>query len=141
MTRLPPDKIEAAVYPFTGPDRSGKDVEAARKAVQAAYATAGFEAVVVQIPPQDTKLFRDGVVTLTVNEAPVAHVAVVGNKFHSASRVLSEMPSVKPGEPLNLRALQQDLIEANRFPDRSVADFAILLSGLAKPLVQSDFLF
>ena len=121
VTRLLPSQIEAAVYRFAGPDRSGKDVEGARKAVQAAYAAAGYEAVVVQIPPQDTKLFREGVVTLTVNEAPVAHVAVVGAKHHGAKRLLGEMASIKPGEPLDLKALQANLLEVNRFPDRTVA--------------------
>ena len=121
VTRLMPVEIEKAVYGFTGPDRTGQDVDNARKAIQAAYAAHGYEAVVVEIPPQDTSLFRQGVVQMRVSEAPVGRVEVVDAHHHSARGVLRNMPSVKAGEPLDLKALQVDLASANRYPDRSVS--------------------
>lgn len=121
VTRLSSGDIEKAVYGFTGPNRGGKDVDNARKAVQAAYAARGYEAVVVEIPPQDTALFKQGVVQLRVNEAPVGEVRVVDAHHHSAKGVLRNVPSVKLGEPVDLKALQSDLAEANRYPDRMVA--------------------
>lgn len=120
VTRLPAQDVERIVYPFLGPDRKPTDVEAARKAVQDAYAKAGFEAVVVEIPPQPQEEFAAGLVRISVSEAPVAKVAVSGSKHHGDKLVLRQLPSVKPGEPLNFKSLQGELERANRFPDREV---------------------
>ncbi len=113
-------KIERAVYPFTGPGRSNDDIEKARAAVQAVYAAEGYEAVIVELPPQDPDLLRQGVITVRVSEAPVARVRVVDSRYHSLANVRAQVPSVEVGKPLNLKALQRDLEAANRYPDREV---------------------
>jgi hemolysin activation/secretion protein len=120
VTSLPAAVIEKTVYPFMGENKSPSDVEAARKAVQDAYAKAGFEAVVVEVPPQPQEDFAAGLVRIAVGEAPVAKVTVTGAKHHSEKLVLQQMPSVQPGKPLNFKDLQRDIEVANRFPDREV---------------------
>lgn len=117
---LDPAAIERAVYPFVGPDRGSEDVESARKAVQDAYTAKGYESVQVDIPPQPVELFNQGVVQLRVTEAPVGEVRVAGTKYHSPERVMQQMASLEPGRPLNLKTLQTDLANANRFPDRTI---------------------
>ena len=73
---LPTGRIEEIVYPFLGPDKSSDDVEAARKALQAAYASQGYESVQVDIPSQAASSFAQGIVQLTVTEVAVGKVAV-----------------------------------------------------------------
>jgi hemolysin activation/secretion protein len=120
VTRFTPDQIAAIVYPFAGPSRGSDDVEAARKAIQDAYAKRGFEAVVVEIPVQPTETFRHGIVLLSVAEAPLGRVIVSGEKYHSADRVRADVPSLVPGQPIDLAGLQRDVASANRFPDRTI---------------------
>jgi hemolysin activation/secretion protein len=119
-SRLPQGEIEKVVYPFMGPGKTPADVEAARKALQDAYARKGYEAVVVDVPPQPQEDFAAGVVRIAVTEAPVAKIAVTGAKYHSVAGVLRQLPSIKPGQPLNFVNLQRELADANRFPDREV---------------------
>ena len=114
------DRIEEIIYPFLGPDRSSDDVEAARKALQDAYAKLGYESVQVDIPPQPNGTFAQGIVQLKVVEVPVGTVAVTGTKYHSAGLVRRQMSSVESGKPLDLKALQAELAAANKFPDREI---------------------
>lgn len=120
-TELQPTEIEKIVYQFTGPDRSGADVESARRAIQDAYAAKGFEAVVVEIPPQPSESFTQGVVLIQVSEAPVGRVRVVNSTYHSLTVVREQVPSLVEGKPLNLKTLQTDIAAASRFPDRRVS--------------------
>lgn len=120
VTRLSAAEVEKIIYPFLGPDRDSATVEAARTAVQDAYAARGYETVVVDIPPQPEAAFAMGLVQLNVTEVPVGTVKVSGAKYHSGEAVLRSLPSLKSGEPLNFKALQDELAAANRFPDRAV---------------------
>lgn len=120
VTKLPADQIETLIYPFMGPLRTPADVEAARKAIQDAYARAGYEATVVDVPPQPQDEFARGLVQIRVAEAPVAEVKVTGSKHHSQATVLRQLPSIQSGQPLNFKVLQRELTLANRFPDREV---------------------
>lgn len=120
VTKLSAAEIERAIYPYTGPGKGPADVEAARKAVQDAYTKAGYEATVVEVPPQPEAEFAAGLVRIAVSEAPVSEVRIAGSQHHSAVVLRRQLPSIKPGEPLNFKALQSDLEVANRFPDRQV---------------------
>jgi len=121
VTKLNATEVEAAIYPFSGPDRSSQDVEAARKAVQDAYAAKGYEAVVVELPTQPTETFSRGIIQIAVSEAPLGQVLVSGTKFHSSASARAAVPSLVPGQPIDLKALQQDIAAANRFPDRTIS--------------------
>ena len=119
-TRLTPAEIETLIYPFLGPGRSNDDVVAAQKALQDAYAARGYEAVEVGIPIQPSETFSQGIVQIAVNETPVGRVRVVDAKHHSAQMARAQIPSLMEGQPLDLVALQRDVAEANRFPDRII---------------------
>src|ERR1700754_4200360 len=51
-TTLDARAIEAAVYPYTGPDKAMADIEAARAALERTYHDRGFGTVFVDIPEQ-----------------------------------------------------------------------------------------
>ena len=118
---LPTARIEEIIYPFLGPDRTTDDVEAARKALQDAYAKQGYESVQVDIPPQPNNIFAQGIVQIRVTEVPVGKVAVTGSKYHGTELVRREMSSVQSGQPLDLKKLQTQLNAANNFPDREIS--------------------
>jgi len=117
---LTADEIEGIVYKFTGENRTSADIEAARKALQDAYAAKGYEAAVVEIPPQDEAHLANGIVQIKVSEAPVGEVRVAGAKHHSTEGVLRQLPALAAGQPINLKDLQTQLVQANRIPDRTV---------------------
>ncbi|MDF0490361.1 ShlB/FhaC/HecB family hemolysin secretion/activation protein [Sphingomonas sp. H39-1-10] len=119
-TKLPSAEIERLIEPYLGPGRSNADVVAAQKALQAAYAAKGYEAVEVEIPVQPSDQFAQGIVRLQVNEAPLGQVQVVDAKHHSAETARAQVPSLVEGQPINLAALQRDIGAANRFPDRTI---------------------
>lgn len=119
-TKLSGAEIEKIIYPFLGPDRSNDDIVAAQKALQDAYAAKGYEAVLVDLPIQPEETFAQGIVQLAVNETPVGRVRVVGAEHHSLAVVRSQVPSVVEGQPINFKALQRDIAQANRVADRTV---------------------
>ncbi len=119
-TKLAAADIEKAVYPYMGPDRTSTDVEAARKALQDAYAKRGYEASVVEVVPQPQEEFALGLIQIRVNEAPVGVVKVTGARYHSTERVRKQVASLKPGEPVDFKAFQNELAAANRYPDREI---------------------
>jgi hemolysin activation/secretion protein len=121
VTRLDASVIEQAVYPFSGPDRTTDDVEAARKALQKAYADRGYEAVQVDVPPQPEESFAEGIIQIQVAEAPVGKVIIAGARHHGVEIIRQQLPAVAEGKPLNLKDLEGQLSAANRFPDRSVS--------------------
>lgn len=120
-TKLSAAEIETLIYPFLGPDRTNADVIAAQKALQRAYAAKGYEAVDVEIPVQPNETFSQGIVVLAVHEAPLGTVAVVDAKHHAAETARAQVPSLVAGQPINIAALQRDVAEANRFPDRQIS--------------------
>jgi len=109
--------IEKTVEPFLGPGRSMTDVHAARDALQKLYQSAGYQSVVVEIPPQQVK---GGVVLLKVSENEIGHVRVVGAKYHSPQAIRDAVPSLAEGTVPNFTNVQQQLTDLNRQPGRQV---------------------
>lgn len=120
VTKLTTAEVERLVYARSGPGRTKDDVEAARKALQDAYAAKGFGAVIVDIPVQDHDAFAQGLVQIAVSEAPVGQLRVTGSRFHSLDVARHQVPSLAQGQPINLKALQAEVSAANHFPDRSL---------------------
>jgi hemolysin activation/secretion protein len=120
VTKLTASDVEKIIYPFVGPNKSSSDVEAARKAIQDAYVERGFEAVIVETPPQVDTAFEQGLIALKVNETPIGTVTVTDARFHSARSVEKSIPSLQPGKPIDFKALQAEITAANRFPDRAI---------------------
>lgn len=119
-TLLEQPVIERAVYPFLGPDRRLADVEAAIKALQAVYASRGYQSVNVAAGGVAT---NDGenVVTLVVTEARVGKLRVTGAKWYSPRAVRDQVPSLAEDEVPNLTETQRELASLERTgPDRRV---------------------
>ncbi len=117
-TVLPQEQVEETVYPYLGPDKSAADVEAARRALQAAYTQAGF--VTVSVAPGRWVDRAGGVVGLRVIERPVERLRVTHARYFVPDAVRAGAPSVAPGKVPNLKALQADLLGLNQLPDRTV---------------------
>ncbi len=138
---LSQEDIEQAVYPHLGPDRTLADIEKARKSLEDMYRRKGRESVVVEIPVQvaadgSSRLqVRFGIVPLRVNEAAVGRLRVVGAervdpkdansktippRYHLPSRIREQVPSLSEGQVPDFRAVQAQLNEVNRNPDRQV---------------------
>jgi len=116
-TILDQEAIETAVYPFLGPQRTREDVEAARKALEQAYQSRGYQSVVVEIPPQTV---TNGIVKLHVVEAPIGRLRVVGSQYSLPSTIKSQVPAFAPGTVPNIQVAQAELNDVNRLPDRRV---------------------
>jgi hemolysin activation/secretion protein len=109
--------IEKAVYPHLGPGRSRADVEAARHDLETAYASRGYNSVVVEVPPQDV---ADHVVRLHVVEATVGRLKVSGTNFYSPGDVRRATPALTEGAVPNFQQAQAQIAELNRTPGRQV---------------------
>ncbi|WP_319127821.1 ShlB/FhaC/HecB family hemolysin secretion/activation protein [Pseudomonas aeruginosa] len=109
--------IEAAVYPFLGPQRSLGDIEGARDTLQAAYQEKGYQSVYVELPEQQVS---GGVVYLQVTETTVGRVRVVGAKHYSPVELREEVPALEEGKVPDFAQVQRELAQVNRTPGRQV---------------------
>jgi hemolysin activation/secretion protein len=114
---LTEDEVDTAVYPYLGPGQTIQSVDAARAALQKAYADKGYQTVGVEIPPQHV---MGGVVVLQVIEEPVGHLHVNGSRYFSLNEIKSEAPSLAPGKVPNFKKIPHDIIALNDWPDRQV---------------------
>ena len=120
VTKLPTGEVERLIYPFAGPGKTQNDVEAARKALQDAYAAKGYGAVVVEVPVQKRETFSQGIIQIAVAEAPIGQIHVTDSRYHSLWVARGQVPSLVEGAPVNLTQLQSEITAANRFPDRVI---------------------
>lgn len=109
--------IEAAVYPFLGPQRSLGDIEGVRDALQAAYQEKGYQSVYVELPEQQVS---GGVVYLQVTETTIGRVRVVGAKHYSPVELREEVPALEEGKVPDFAQVQRELAQVNRTPGRQV---------------------
>lgn len=132
-TVLKPIDIERAVYPFLGPQKTIKDVERARDALQAVYQSKGYLTVAVNIPEQ--KVDR-GVVELSVLEGKVSKLRVTGSRYYSLGRIREKAAELAPGQVPNFKQVQKELGDLNRTEDRRVAP--VLKPGRAPGTVEAE---
>jgi len=117
-TVLPPEQVEEVVYPFLGPGKTAKDVEAARGALQDAYKNAGY--VTVSVGPGRWVDHAGGVISLAVLERRVGRLRVTHARYFVPDAVREGAPSVAPGTVPNMKQVTQDLVGLNQLPDRTV---------------------
>ncbi len=117
IQHLPQKLVEKAVYPFMGPGRTAKDVADAQKALQLAYKEAGYEAVSVEVPPQEP---RRGVIKIVVSENPVGRLRVHGSRYFSIEQIKKNVPSLAEGKVINMTDVKRDIVALNQLPDRQV---------------------
>jgi hemolysin activation/secretion protein len=109
--------IERAVMPYLGLGKSIKDVEAARKSLENAYHSRGFQTVLVNIPPQEVST---GIVRLLVVEAPVGQLQIKGSHYHSLQVIRATVPELQPGTTPNFNEVQKELAQLNHTQDLHV---------------------
>ncbi|HCP77028.1 MAG: hypothetical protein CML19_00900 [Pusillimonas sp.] len=109
--------IEKAVYPFLGPQRTLKDIEAAREALQTVYHERGYQSVFVDLPEQQVEA---GIVFLQVSETKVGRVRVVGAKHYSPLAIRDDVPALSEGAVPDFNQAQIELTELNRSGSRQV---------------------
>lgn len=122
---LDPMEVERAVYWFLGPDRSEEDVDRAVESLSSTYRAAGYESVLVNIPPQDPILFNQGVVVLEIIEGRVESVAVSGADYFSPRQIRDAVPALSLGGVPHLPTVQEQLDRVNaQNRDRTVTPVA-----------------
>ena len=109
-TALPPIELERLLYPLLGNDKTIKDVESAKAALEKLYHDKGFQTVFADIPPQDVS---GGIVRLKVTEGKIGRSQIVGAHYFSESKILVRLPAATSGTVLNIPQLQQQLAAVN----------------------------
>jgi len=110
--------VERAVYSYLGPQKTLKDVEQARMALEEAYRKSGYSTAFVDIPEQTVDA---GIVRLNVTEGRLDRVRVTGARYFSNRQILAQLPSLEPGTVPHFPDVQGELAALNReTPDRSV---------------------
>jgi hemolysin activation/secretion protein len=115
-TLLDARELQVVVAPFVG-DRSLDELNQAAQALQRRYASAGYGAVVVYVPPLEP---GNPVVRLAVLEGKVGQIAVLGQQHASADRVRTSLPDLLPGATPNLRRIDAQVQLANENPARHI---------------------
>lgn len=132
-TLLPLTLIEQAVYAHMGENKTLADVEKARDALERAYHDAGYLTVLVTIPQQKVD---DGVVRLTVTEAPVNRLRVAGSNYSSPGEIKAAVPELTEGNVPNFPVMQKQLAGLNRSADRRITP--VLRAGRTPGTVEVD---
>lgn len=130
---LPQIEVEAAVYPFLGPNRSAQDVEKARAAVEKAYHDKGLQTVSVAVPQQDA---QRGFIVLKVTESRVGRLRVKGSRYFDLKNIKDNAPSLKEGTLPNFQDVTKDIVALNRWADRRITP--ALRAGVAPGTVDVD---
>jgi len=132
-TLLPLTLVEQAVYAHMGENKTLNDVEKARDALERAYHDAGYLTVLVTIPQQQVD---EGVVRLTVTEAPVDRLRVAGSRYYSPGEIKAAVPELAEGNVPNFPDMQKQLASLNRSADRKITP--VLRPGRTPGTVEVD---
>lgn len=116
-TLIDPARLDRIVAPYTGAQKDMTAILQARAALEKAYRQCGYTAVRVSAPEQ---IVEKGIVRLKVNEAAVGEVRLEGNRFFDETNVLSSLPALRKGKPLNTRSLASNVKLANESPAKRV---------------------
>jgi hemolysin activation/secretion protein len=120
-------EIEKILYPLLGPNKTIRDVEQARVALETGYHARGYGTVFVDIPEQE---IDRGIVRLHVTEAKLTHTRVTGANYFLARDIREALPAATPQEVPHLPSLQAQLSDLNtQTRDRSV--IPVLKAGAA----------
>ena len=112
------NELTRQVAPFTGRHKTAADVEGARDALERFFHDQGYPTVMVNIPEQAV---QNKVIRLDVIENRVGKVTVTGNRWFSTEKILRDLPSIAPGQVVNLPQLQLEANRLNRNPDFKMA--------------------
>lgn len=104
------DEMRRIVSPYEGRALSAEDLAVLVGRINEEYRKRGYLTSLAFIPPQD---LERGAITVKVLEGMIGDMEVTGNKYFKA-KVIEKRISENPGEPLNIPALEQELLRINR---------------------------
>jgi len=117
QTPWPDREIQRILEPFLGDHDGLAGLEAATKALEAAFQAKGWAFHQVVVPPQK---IEDGIVALQVVASSVDQVSVEGNHYFSEQNIRSSLPSLHSGAVINANDLARSLRLANDHPAKQV---------------------
>lgn len=109
--------IQSELEGFIGTAKTVDDIEKARASLEEAYHKQGYPTVLVNIPEQT---LENGMVRLDIVESTIRRVRITGNEYFTRENILTDMPTLRQGEVLNLPHLQEELMMVNRNGDMRV---------------------
>jgi hemolysin activation/secretion protein len=109
-TLLPDAVVAAATAAYVNPAATFEVVQLALEALERAYMTAGYGSVRVELPEQELDA---GVVTLQVVEGVLGEVSVEPDEHFDPANLRHSLPSLVPGQTVNIHALNRNLMLAN----------------------------
>lgn len=104
------EEMRALVSKYEGRKLSPEDLAQLVQGINEAYRQRGYLTSLAFIPPQN---LERGAITVKVLEGIVGDMEVTGNKYFKA-KVIEKRISETPGQPLNIPALEQELLRINR---------------------------
>jgi hemolysin activation/secretion protein len=107
---LDDDTVRRLVSPYEGHELTADDLATLVAKINEEYRRKGYLTSLAFIPPQD---LERGTITVKVLEGIVGDMEIQGNKYFKA-KVIESRISEKPGEPLNIPALEKELVRINR---------------------------
>ncbi len=117
-TLLEQTRLERIIYPFLGPNKTIKDIEQARAALEAEYRNAGYPTVLVDIPEQNVV---NGVVRLRVTEGRVDRLKITGSHYYLLSRIRKQVSALRRGSIPHLSDVKEQMEILNQeSPDLSI---------------------
>lgn len=100
---------------YLGAERRFADIEAARRALEARYLSAGFSTVRVILPEQEISA---GTIRLVVQEMKLGSLELTGAQHHDTDNVRNSLPGLTEGQVPNTTALAESLRLANENPSK-----------------------
>jgi len=114
---IPDGDIQELLWPYIGHTRTTEDVEKARAEVEKYFQQQGYLRVMVNIPEQT---LESGIVRLEVLDSKVGRVQVTGNRYYTKEMLLRELPSITPGQVLNVADINNDFGKIARNPNLKI---------------------
>jgi hemolysin activation/secretion protein len=109
--------IDATLSPYQGQSVTFERLEEAIAALKAKYREAGIDAVNIVLPQQD---ISNGVIRISVTEARLGKVEVVGNKHFSSDNIVRALPALVPGETPNMDDVAAEVRMSNDNPSKQI---------------------
>ncbi len=104
-------QLDALTSQYEGKEITLDDLEQLVDQINNLYREKGYLTSQAYVPPQDV---QQGVVRIQVMEGKVGKVYVSGNRFYRTNAILRQL-SLDPGQPFNIRDLEQELNRSNKF--------------------------
>lgn len=109
-TLVPAAELQRAVQPYIGENSTIDSLQAALQAIEKVYADHGYGAIKAVLPEQEAEA---GVFRISIVEAKLATVRVVGNSHYSSENIIRSAPALLSGQSPNLQKVAKTLRIAN----------------------------